>query len=136
MPSDTAAAKQLLEREHVAVVPGEAFGAPGYCAFPTRRRSSESKKGCGASSAFSAAPAAASDARQVILSPARLEPVFSPRPWGSLSLAPFFPEQSGLAEPIGEAWMTGSDCRFATGPFSGRKLGEAWPKCRWNGQAR
>ena len=30
MPSDTAAAKQLLEREHVAVVPGEAFGAPGY----------------------------------------------------------------------------------------------------------
>jgi aspartate aminotransferase len=30
MPGDTAAAKQLLEREHVAVVPGEAFGAPGY----------------------------------------------------------------------------------------------------------
>jgi aspartate aminotransferase len=30
MPSDTIAAKQLLEREYVAVVPGEAFGAPGY----------------------------------------------------------------------------------------------------------
>ena len=30
MPTDTAIAKQLLEREHVAVVPGEAFGAPGY----------------------------------------------------------------------------------------------------------
>jgi aspartate aminotransferase len=30
MPSDTVAAKQLLEREYVAVVPGEAFGAPGY----------------------------------------------------------------------------------------------------------
>jgi aspartate aminotransferase len=30
MPTDTAAAKQLLEREAVAVVPGEAFGAPGY----------------------------------------------------------------------------------------------------------
>jgi aspartate aminotransferase len=30
MPGDTAAAKQLLERGHVAVVPGEAFGAPGY----------------------------------------------------------------------------------------------------------
>ena len=30
MPTDTAAAKQLLEREYVAVVPGEAFGAPGY----------------------------------------------------------------------------------------------------------
>lgn len=30
MPNDTAAARLLLEREHVAVVPGEAFGAPGY----------------------------------------------------------------------------------------------------------
>jgi aspartate aminotransferase len=30
VPSDTAAAKLLLEREHVAVVPGAAFGAPGY----------------------------------------------------------------------------------------------------------
>jgi aspartate aminotransferase len=30
MPSDTAVTKQLLEREFVAVVPGEAFGAPGY----------------------------------------------------------------------------------------------------------
>jgi aspartate aminotransferase len=30
MSNDTALAKQLLEREHVAVVPGEAFGAPGY----------------------------------------------------------------------------------------------------------
>lgn len=30
MPNDTAMAKLLLEREHVAVVPGEAFGAPGH----------------------------------------------------------------------------------------------------------
>jgi aspartate aminotransferase len=30
MPDDLAAAKQLLEREHLAVVPGEPFGAPGY----------------------------------------------------------------------------------------------------------
>jgi aspartate aminotransferase len=30
MPTDTAVARQLLERELVAVVPGEAFGAPGY----------------------------------------------------------------------------------------------------------
>jgi mannose-6-phosphate isomerase len=64
----------------------------------------------------------------MILCPARLEPIFSPRPWGSRSLAPFFPEQSGLAEPLGEAWMTGSECRFADGPFVGKKLGEAWPK--------
>jgi aspartate aminotransferase len=30
MPNDVAVSKLLLEREHVAVVPGEAFGAPGY----------------------------------------------------------------------------------------------------------
>ena len=33
MPNTTAVAKQLLEREHVAVVPGEAFGAPGFLRF-------------------------------------------------------------------------------------------------------
>jgi len=64
----------------------------------------------------------------VILSPARLEPIFSPRPWGSLSPAPFFPEKSNLKEPLGEAWMTGNECRFASGPFAGRKLREAWPE--------
>jgi mannose-6-phosphate isomerase len=35
---------------------------------------------------------------------------------------------SSLTEPIGEAWMTGNECRFATGPFAGRKLGEVWPQ--------
>jgi aspartate aminotransferase len=30
MPDSTAVARQLLEREHVAVVPGDAFGAPGH----------------------------------------------------------------------------------------------------------
>jgi mannose-6-phosphate isomerase len=71
----------------------------------------------------------------VILCPARLEPVFSPRPWGALSLAPFFPEMSCLAEPIGEAWMTGSNSIFANGPYEGRKLGEAWPQMpvEWRG---
>jgi mannose-6-phosphate isomerase len=59
--------------------------------------------------------------------PARLEPVFSPRPWGVHSLAPFFPEMTNLTEPIGEAWMTGNECRFANGPFAGMKLGDAWP---------
>jgi mannose-6-phosphate isomerase len=50
------------------------------------------------------------------------------RPWGTRSLAPFFPDKSQLDEPIGEAWMSGSDCRFAAGPFAGQKLGEAWPR--------
>ncbi len=67
--------------------------------------------------------------------PARLEPVFSPRPWGVRSLAPFFPEMSNLAEPVGEAWMTGNECRFANGPFAGVKLGDAWPAMpvEWTG---
>ena len=33
MPDDISAAKRLLDREHVAVVPGTAFGAPGYLRF-------------------------------------------------------------------------------------------------------
>lgn len=61
------------------------------------------------------------------LSPARLEATFSQRPWGARSLAPFFPEKSDLADPIGEAWMTGADCRFASGPHSGKRLAEVWP---------
>lgn len=71
----------------------------------------------------------------MIVCPARLEPVFSPRPWGARSLVPFFPERAGLAEPLGEAWMTGSECRFANGPFAGRALGSAWREMppEWTG---
>jgi len=62
----------------------------------------------------------------VKLCPARLEPVFMPRIWGARSLAPLFPEKYALEPPIGEVWLTGNDCRFAAGPFAGRKLGEVW----------
>ncbi len=62
----------------------------------------------------------------ISLCPARLEPIFSPRPWGARSLAPLFPEKSHLAAPLGEAWMTGLECRFASGPFAGQKLGDVW----------
>jgi mannose-6-phosphate isomerase len=58
--------------------------------------------------------------------PTRIEPIFSPRIWGAKSLAPLFPEKTNLAEPLGEAWLTGVDCMIATGPFAGRTLGEAW----------
>jgi mannose-6-phosphate isomerase len=60
------------------------------------------------------------------LCPARLEPIFSARPWGARTLAPLFPEKSNLAEPLGEAWMTGVECRFVSGPFAGQKLGDVW----------
>jgi mannose-6-phosphate isomerase len=69
------------------------------------------------------------------LCPARLEPIFSPRPWGAHSLAPLFPEKANLAQPLGEAWLTGNECHFASGPFTGKKLGEAWPQMpvEWTG---
>jgi mannose-6-phosphate isomerase len=71
----------------------------------------------------------------MIICPVRLEPTFSPRPWGSRSLAPLFPEKANLTEPLGEAWLTGSDCRFANGPFAGKMLDEAWTEmpAEWAG---
>jgi mannose-6-phosphate isomerase len=71
----------------------------------------------------------------VNLCPARLKPIFSPRPWGAHSLAPFFPEKLNSAEPLGEAWLTGDDCVFASGPYEGKKLGDAWRQmpAEWKG---
>jgi len=56
----------------------------------------------------------------------RIDPIFSPRPWGARSLAPFFPEKTNLQEPLGEAWLTGFASKVATGPFAGKPLGESW----------
>lgn len=56
----------------------------------------------------------------------RIDPFFSPRPWGKRSLAPLFPEKASLAEPIGEAWLTALDSRVANGPYGGKSLGESW----------
>jgi mannose-6-phosphate isomerase len=67
--------------------------------------------------------------------PIRIEPVFSPRIWGARSLAPLYPEKSNLSEPLGEAWLTGVDCRIASGPYGGKTLGEAWTEmpANWRG---
>jgi len=56
----------------------------------------------------------------------RIDPIFSPRPWGARSLAPLFPGKTNLPEPIGEAWLTALDSRVASGPFAGKPLGESW----------
>ena len=58
--------------------------------------------------------------------PFRLEPIFSPRIWGARSLAPLFPDKKDLAEPLGEAWLTGLDCKIAASAFQGKALAEAW----------
>jgi mannose-6-phosphate isomerase len=67
--------------------------------------------------------------------PFRIEPIFVPRIWGARSLVPLYPEKSNLAEPIGEAWLTGVDCRVASGPFAGQTLGQAWKEMTsaWRG---
>lgn len=67
--------------------------------------------------------------------PIRIEPIFSPRIWGARSLAPLYPEKSNLAEPLGEAWLTGVACRIASAPFEGTTLGAAWREmsAEWRG---
>jgi mannose-6-phosphate isomerase len=67
--------------------------------------------------------------------PARLAPIFVRRIWGARDLSALFPERSQEKEPIGEAWLTGDECAFATGEFAGRTLGEVWPSLpnEWTG---
>jgi mannose-6-phosphate isomerase len=64
--------------------------------------------------------------RQLGRVPARLAPAFMPRIWGARDLSPLFPERSHEKEVIGEVWLTGDACAFATGEFAGRTLGEVW----------
>lgn len=68
------------------------------------------------------------------LAPARLAPIFVPRIWGARSLAPLFDRPAG-ADPIGEVWLTGEQCRFANGGFAGRALAETWSAlpAEWTG---
>ena len=65
----------------------------------------------------------------------RIDPFFSPRPWGAYSLAPLFPEKTNLKEPIGEAWLTALDSRVANGPFQGKSLKKSWHEMpdEWRG---
>jgi len=67
--------------------------------------------------------------------PLRIEPIFSPRIWGARSLAPLYPDKTDLTEPLGEAWLTGVQCRIASWPFRGKSLGEAWSEmpAEWRG---
>ena len=67
--------------------------------------------------------------------PARIQPFFSPRPWGARSLAPYYPEKTNLKELLGEAWLTSMDRPLANGPFAGKSLGETWRAmpAQWRG---
>lgn len=67
--------------------------------------------------------------------PSRIEPIFSPRLWGTRSLAPYFPEKTDLAEPLGEAWVSSREAHILNGPFAGIALGDAWNRMplNWRG---
>jgi mannose-6-phosphate isomerase len=67
--------------------------------------------------------------------PSRIEPVFSPRIWGTRSLAPYFPDKTNLTEPLGEAWVTAREAPILNGPFAGMSLGDAWQRmpADWRG---
>ena len=67
-----------------------------------------------------------SRSRHVKLAPSRISPILVPRIWGARTLAPLF-EAPAESEPIGEVWLTGESCAFASGPLAGRTHGEAWP---------
>jgi mannose-6-phosphate isomerase len=56
------------------------------------------------------------------LAPFRIAPFFSPRPWGTRDLSPWYDFRP--AEPIGEAWLTGPQCLIETGAQQGRTLSE------------
>jgi len=57
------------------------------------------------------------------LYPLLLQPQFHERVWGARDLAPLYSREI-TGNPIGEAWLTGDDCRVANGPLSGRTLAE------------
>jgi len=57
------------------------------------------------------------------LYPLLMLPGFDPRPWGTYDLSPIYPNRK-FEEKIGEAWLTGDDCKVANGPLAGQTLAQ------------
>src|ERR1700736_4467014 len=57
------------------------------------------------------------------LYPLLMLPGFDPRPWGGYDLSPIYPNHK-FEERIGEAWLTGDDCKVANGPLKGKTLAQ------------
>jgi mannose-6-phosphate isomerase len=55
--------------------------------------------------------------------PFLIQPHFDPRIWGYRDLRPWFDVTAG-DEPIGEVWLTGDQCRVASGHHAGKSLGQ------------
>jgi mannose-6-phosphate isomerase len=61
------------------------------------------------------------------LYPLLMLPAFDPRPWGTHDLSPIYPNRQ-FEERIGEAWLTGDDCKVANGPLAGQTLAQVSEK--------
>jgi mannose-6-phosphate isomerase len=61
------------------------------------------------------------------LYPFLMLPAFDPRPWGTHDLSPIYPNRH-FEEKIGEAWLTGDDCKIASGPLMGQTLAQVSEK--------
>ena len=57
------------------------------------------------------------------LYPLLMLPGFDPRPWGTEDLSPIYPNHK-FEQKIGEAWLSGDDCKVANGPLSGTTLAQ------------
>ena len=57
------------------------------------------------------------------LYPLLMLPGFDPRPWGTQDLSPIYPNHK-FEEKIGEAWLSGDDCKVANGPLTGKTLAQ------------
>ena len=57
------------------------------------------------------------------LYPLLMQPIFDPRPWGTLDLSAIYPNHK-FNERIGEAWLTGDNCVVANGPLAKRSLAD------------
>jgi mannose-6-phosphate isomerase len=58
-----------------------------------------------------------------VLSPFRIEPRFVSRVWGYRDLRPWF-DYVAEGAPVGEVWLTGDECRVASGPHTGKSLAQ------------
>ncbi|HTS37714.1 MAG TPA: type I phosphomannose isomerase catalytic subunit [Candidatus Solibacter sp.] len=57
------------------------------------------------------------------LYPFLMLPGFDPRPWGTHDLSPIYPNHK-FNEKIGEAWLSGDDCKVSNGPLAGKTLAQ------------
>jgi mannose-6-phosphate isomerase len=48
---------------------------------------------------------------------------FDPRPWGTFDLSPIYPNHR-FEQKIGEAWLSGDDCKVANGALKGQTLAQ------------